>query len=114
MKRAVAASVGLLALPGLAHASGFLVYDASAEALGKGSAVTASVDEPAAVWFNPGALGFLHGFGASAGGTVALASTTFTPKDGGAEVSTRPARFFLPAVFAEGEVADRLHVGVAA
>jgi long-chain fatty acid transport protein len=108
------ASVVVLALAGPAHASGYLVYDASGEALGKASAVTASVDEPAAVWFNPGALGFMRGYGASLGGTVALASNHFEPKDGGPTVHSTGGQFFLPAVFAEGAVTDDLHVGLAA
>jgi long-chain fatty acid transport protein len=104
----------LLAMTASARASGFLVYDASAEALGKASAVTASVDEPAAVWFNPGALGLMHGYGGSLGGTFAFAHNSFDPKDGGATVDSKPALFFLPAVFAEAAVSKRWHVGVAA
>jgi long-chain fatty acid transport protein len=106
--------VFVLALAGRAQASGYLVYDASAEALGKASAVTASVNEPAAVWFNPGALAFMKGYGASVGGTMALAHNTFEPKGGGPEVKSKARVFFLPNVYAEGAVTDRLHLGVAA
>jgi long-chain fatty acid transport protein len=108
------AAMTVLAVAAPARASGFLVYDASGEALGKASAVTASVNEPAAVWFNPGALGFMRGFGASAGGTIAIASNSFQPSDGGPEVHTRAGRFFLPAVFAEAAIGEQVHVGVAA
>ncbi|HXU84066.1 MAG TPA: outer membrane protein transport protein [Polyangia bacterium] len=112
--RAAIVAFALLALTGPARASGFLIYDASAEALGKASAVTASTNEPAAVWFNPGALGFMKGGGASVGGNLVLATNTFQPKDGGPEAKAKPARFFLPAIFAEGAVSDRLHLGIAA
>ena len=49
-------------------ASGFLIYDISGEAIGRGSAVTADDEEPAAVWFNPANLAFLKGVSGSAGG----------------------------------------------
>ena len=113
-RRCTAVVLLALAAGGQARASGFLVYDASAESLGKASAVTASVNEPAAVWFNPGALGFMPGYGASVGGTFAFAHNSFQPKDGGARINTKPGTFFLPAIFAEGAVSDRLHLGIAA
>jgi long-chain fatty acid transport protein len=96
-----------------AHASGFLIYDASAEAMGKGSAVTASVDEPAAVWFNPGALGLMHGFGVSVGSTLVLAKSSFEPDGGGAKVDSKQERSLIPTAFAEAEVGDSFHVGLA-
>jgi long-chain fatty acid transport protein len=75
--------------------------------------VTASVDEPAAVWFNPGALGFMKGVGASAGGTFIFASNKFQPSDGSAEVNADPGFFFLPAIYAEAAIDDHWHVGLA-
>jgi long-chain fatty acid transport protein len=105
--------LALLLASAPARAGGYLVYDVSAEALGKASAVTASVDEPAAVWFNPGGLGFQRGQAVSLGGTLALAGITFDPKDGGAATHSKPARFVLPAFFAAAAVSDRLHLGVA-
>lgn len=110
----LAAGLALSAIAASAQASGYLVYDASAEALGKASAVTASVNEPAAVWFNPGALGFMTGMGASLGGTVALANNSFRPSDGSPDVHTRAGRFFLPALYAEGAIGERFHVGMGA
>jgi long-chain fatty acid transport protein len=111
---ALAAGFTVSALAAPALASGYLVYDASAEALGKASAVTASVNEPAAVWFNPGALGFMSGVGGSLGGTVAMATNTFEPRDGSPEIHSTTGRFFLPAIYAEGAIDDRFHVGMAA
>ena len=87
MKRVLAASLAIAALASTtprARAAGYLVYDISAEALGKGSAVTASTREPAAIWFNPGALGFMpSGISASVGGTFATAAMSFEPAGGG-------------------------------
>lgn len=102
----------ILARP--AWGSGYLVYDASAEALGKASAVTASTSEPAAAWFNPGALAFMSGYGVSAGGTFALAHNSFEPAGGGPRTSTKPNLFLLPQFFADAAVSDRLHLSLAA
>jgi long-chain fatty acid transport protein len=37
-----------------------------------------------------------------------------SPRTAGPRLKARPARFFLPAIFAEGAVSDRLHLGIAA
>ena len=62
---------------GNAAAAGFLVYDAAGEALGKGSAVTASVNDPSAVFFNPAALVFMEGQQFSVGGLWVTANADF-------------------------------------
>src|SRR5512144_2871333 len=67
-----------LLAPARADAAGFLVYDLSAEALGKASAVSASTMEPAANWFNPAQLAFMGGYGASVGATTIVSSAKFT------------------------------------
>jgi long-chain fatty acid transport protein len=92
-----------------AHAAGFLIYDLSAEALGKGSAVSASTQEPAAVWFNPAALAFMgHGVSASVVGIRARA--TYEAPDG-AETSTVNNNHALPTLFANARVHERVALG---
>ena len=44
------------------NASGFLVYDQGADAMGKANAVTASVTDPNAVFYNPAGLSFSKGY----------------------------------------------------
>jgi long-chain fatty acid transport protein len=94
------------------HAAGFLIYDLSGDALGRASAVSAGITEPAAVWFNPAALAFTSGSSASAGGVFVTARSRFSPSGGGAETSTERGNFFLPTVFASAAVADRVAVGM--
>ena len=77
-------------------ASGFLIYDISGQAIARASAVSADVDEPAAVWFNPANLVYLERVSASAGGVFVSSKSSFSPAGGGAETSTR-ARQLLPA-----------------
>jgi long-chain fatty acid transport protein len=95
-------------------ASGFLIYDISAQALARASAVSADVEEPAAVWFNPANLAFMGGVSASAGGVFLTSKSSFSPAGGGAETNSVRGNFFLPAVFASGRLTDRVAVGMGA
>ena len=95
-----------------AHAGGFLIYDLSGQAIGRGSAVVADPNEPAAVWFNPAGLATLPGIGASAGTVFITARSRFSPADGGADTSSERGNFFLPNVFAHAALSDRLAVGM--
>jgi long-chain fatty acid transport protein len=107
-----AAAIGcaLAARPCLA--AGFLIYDVSGQALARGSAVSADVDEPAAVWFNPANLAFMGGVSASAGGTFITSKASFSPVGGGPETNSERGNFVLPALFANARLTDRVAVGM--
>jgi long-chain fatty acid transport protein len=118
MKKLVASL--LLVLPPLVaalaarpcQASGFLIYDLSGEAIGRASAVSSTVSEPAAVWFNPAALAYMDGVSGSVGGVFVTAKSSFTPTGGGAETNSDRGNFVLPTVFANAAVNDRVAVGM--
>jgi long-chain fatty acid transport protein len=115
MRKWIAASLWVLAatVPArLCLASGFLIYDLSGEAIGRASAVSASTSEPAAVWFNPAALPFMGGASASAGGVLVTARSTFSPAGGGPETNSDRGNFFLPTLFANAALSDRVAVGM--
>jgi long-chain fatty acid transport protein len=97
---------------GPAQASGFLIYDLSGQALGRASAVSASVDEPAAVWFNPAALVYQPGVRASAGGIFVTAQSRFSPAAGGPETTTDRGNYILPTFFASARVAEQVAVAM--
>jgi long-chain fatty acid transport protein len=101
-----------LVVPAPARAAGFLVYDLSAEALGKASAVSASTMEPAANWFNPAQLAFMPGYGASVGGTFILSSGKFTADADGAVTNQKDGFFQLPALYAYGRFHERVAAGI--
>ncbi|HEY3354576.1 MAG TPA: outer membrane protein transport protein [Polyangia bacterium] len=109
---AVCGVVVAILAPAPAGASGFNLYEQSAEGLSLGSAVSASTTEPAAAYYNPAALAFLPGAQASAGGIAYFASERFTLKGSGAETAAAPVRSFIPTVFATARVADRVGVGL--
>ena len=105
----IAIGCALAARPCLA--SGFLIHDISGQALGRASAVSADVDEPAAVYYNPANLAFLGGVSASAGGTFVTSKSSFTPA-GGPETNSERGNFLLPALFANALLTDRVAVGM--
>jgi long-chain fatty acid transport protein len=108
----VATAAAVAARPCLA--SGFLIYDISGEGMGRASAVSADSNEPAAVWFNPANLVYMKGVGASAGGAFITSKSSFSPSGGGADTSSQRGNFFLPAIFANALVTDRVAVGMGA
>lgn len=94
------------------RANGFLIYDLSGEALGRASAVSADVTEPAAVWFNPAGLAYLEGVNASIGGTFITARSSFEQASDGAQTSSERGNFLLPAVFGSAKLTDNLALGL--
>jgi long-chain fatty acid transport protein len=98
--------------PELARASGFLLVEQSAEALGKAGAVTAAAREPAAVWFNPAALAVLPGAGAAITAAIVRHGTSFEPRAGGGAVASEPGTSALPNLFAHAPVRGAVAAGI--
>ena len=94
------------------HAAGFLIYDASAQGLGKGSAQTASIDEPAAVLFNPAAIVFVPGTQITLGGLWATGNCDFHPRGNDKSISAEQLHFFLPTIFGTFKIRDWLGFGL--
>lgn len=111
---AVAALLFTLAAttPNRARASGFLIYDLTGEAAGKAGAVSASIKEPAAIWFNPGAISFMPGYRFSVGGAFIYSEGHFDPAGGGPIVQGKDLVAFVPAIFATTEITDWFHAGL--
>lgn len=96
------------------HAAGFLIYDLSGEAIGRASAVTASVADASAVWFNPAQLAFVGGSSASVGGVLVTARSQFTLAAGGTTTDSQRGNFFLPTLFAQTAIGERVALGFGA
>jgi long-chain fatty acid transport protein len=91
------------ALPALAHASGYQIYEQGAAVLGMAGAGTASVHDPSALFYNPAAITRLKGQQLMLGGhmlspVVSFAGTPAYPGYGVTEEMTRQ-NFFIPNVY---------------
>lgn len=97
-----------------ARGAGFLVYDVSAEALGKGSAVTASTNEPAAVFFNPAALAHMEGYQFSVGTVWVNADAKFEDAVTGQTTKAIPRKggFWLPTIYGMARINKWVSVGL--
>ncbi|GEM_PF-4190150 len=95
-----------------AMASGFMVPELSASAMGKGSAVMTDSDDPAMIWYNAGSQAFLPSASFSGVALFALGHTDFEPAGGGPVQATVDKLFVLPRLFADFEVAPWMHAGI--
>jgi long-chain fatty acid transport protein len=103
--------IGLLFFPGLLHASGFLVYNQDAKANGMATAVTSSIDNPSAIFYNPALLTDQPGFGVSINDTMVMASRTFEDEATGATAHLKTTTNHVPSLFAK-YTWDRWSLGI--
>ena len=95
-----------------AEASGYLLYDQSAEAMGRASAVSAGTREPSAIWYNPANLSYVPEWRVSATGLLYVVKLRFDQAGTGEETKAETTVSPAPAVFAAGPITDRLHAGI--
>lgn len=103
-----------LACPITAHASGFMVPELSASAMGKGSAIVTASDDPALIWYNPAGTAFLPGFSVTLGGLLGMAYVDFDPADGSPLQESVDKVYTLPRFFLDVGVTDWMHIGLGA
>ncbi|MBI3180981.1 MAG: outer membrane protein transport protein [Myxococcales bacterium] len=110
-----AAAAALLWSP-LAVAAGFAVPEQSARSLGMGGAGAASIEGAAAVYYNPGSLGFEDGLSAELSATLIVPSFEYEPQKAvdGKPSRVEPSLFALPSLFAAAPVAKQVYVGIGA
>lgn len=106
------ACAGAAIAPELTRADGFSLTEQSARGLGMASAVSATIAEPAAVWYNPAALTFMPGAQASLTGVTYFGQAEFTPRAGGERLDAEPVHSFVPGLFATGRLSERVAVGL--
>jgi long-chain fatty acid transport protein len=111
MKALRSAVVVLAATAGTAHAAGFAIDTQSARATGMAQAVTALVDDPSAVFYNPAGIATGKGFSLQVGDTPILAGLRFTP-DGGSVQSMQPRISPPPHAFLRYGILEDIAVGV--
>lgn len=113
MLREGAIGAALWLLPAAALASGFAIPEQSAKALGMGGVGVAADVGAAAIYYNPGALGWEDGIAAELSGTLIIPSFSYEPLRAidGSPAKANPQVFVLPTLFA-GFPVGPLHLGV--
>ncbi len=101
----------LLLQPMQLLASGFIIYNQDAKADGMATAVTSSLDNPAAIFYNPALLPDQPGFGVSMNDTIIMPSRTFRDATTGTTADLKPATHNVPSLFAK-YTHDRLSFGI--
>ena len=103
--------IALLSYPGQLLASGFIIYNQDAKADGMATAVTSSIDNPSAIFYNPALLPDQPGFGVSINDTIIMPSRTFKDAATGTTADLKPATHNVPSFFAK-YTRDRLSLGI--
>jgi long-chain fatty acid transport protein len=114
-KTLLAAIAAGVLLPAAALASGYQIYEQGAAALGMAGAVTASVHDPSALFYNPAAMTRLDGTQVLVGGTLLSPRTSFAgiaPYPGyGVTEEMEPQNFFPPTVYVTHRMSDDWALG---
>jgi long-chain fatty acid transport protein len=91
--------------------AGFQLNEHSASAMGMGNAYTAHVNDASAIYFNPGALGFLEGEFLTGGVTFVYPQFTWTSLDGSQTVDAKDKLHPIPSFYYTKQISDRVTVG---
>ncbi len=113
--RTCLAAVVLLAATPLAHAGGFSIYEAGAKATGMACAVTASIDDGSAMFYNIAGIGFMPGTVADINVMPVQPHSKYlqaTPPTPGATGETAKPTFLVPGVGVTHRTSGRWGFGV--
>jgi len=106
------AMASVLHSPG-AGATGFYLGELDGPANGRGLAVTAKLEEPSTIFYNPGGMAFLEGFNASIGGTVIYPLFNYSdPETGGGSYGALREAVVAPHLYATYTFGDDAALGV--
>lgn len=97
----------------IVHAGGFQVNEHGARATGMGGAVFANIYDASAIYFNPGALGFVPGTNIVFGSTLIFPSSTFTgPAPLTTETDAKSQMFYPSTLYASHNLGNGLAFGL--
>ena len=104
--------LGLCLSGGTARASGFLLNEFDAEAVGRGEASTATDVEASSIYYNVGGLAVLPGASVMVGGSLIAPSSSFTQTGTDTKVNSTTSPQAIPGIFASYRIIDLLAIGV--
>jgi long-chain fatty acid transport protein len=100
-------------VPLTAHAGGFALDTQSARAVSMGTAMTAHVDDPSAIFYNAAGLATgEEGLAVQVGALALLPNVTFRPEGGGAATSSTTGALFPPHAYLRWKLAPHVAMGV--
>jgi long-chain fatty acid transport protein len=108
-------ALGLVAalLPTTAHAGGFALDTQSARAVSMGTAMTAHVDDPSAIFYNAaGLVAGDEGLAVQVGALALLPNVTFKPEGGGPVTASNTGALFPPHAYLRWKIAPDVALGV--
>lgn len=91
----------VLSFPGQLLASGFIISNQDAKADGMGTAVTSSIDNPSAIFYNPALLPDQPGFGVSVNDTMIMPTRTYRDAATGTTADLKTTTHHVPSLFAK-------------
>jgi len=103
--------VAFLSLPGQLLASGFVLYNQDAKANGMATAITSSIDNPSAIFYNPALLPDQPGFSVSMNDTLVMPTRTFKDAATGVSEDLIKRTHSVPNFFVN-YTKDRLSLGI--
>ena len=112
LRRGILFTLGMLAAALPAWGSGFGIFTQGASALGQGNAVTAHVDGPSAVFFNPALLANLPGTQVEVGTTAVVPERSFTSAANGQKVKTKDKAYFPSTFYLTHRISQRFSAGL--
>jgi long-chain fatty acid transport protein len=95
-----------------AFASGFLLYNQDAAATALATAVTAQIDNPSAIFYNPAAINQLKGTQTSFGTTIVMPTTKFKSYQTGKTTHMRNHIYVIPNAYITHQLNDSLSIGI--
>ena len=116
MWRILGLAVVLFAATIPAQASGFLIFEQGAKAMGMAGAFTAQADDPSALFHNAGGIAFQEGRGFYLGGTLVTGSADFTGSNpfpgAGVKEQTEDLSELIPHFYWVEPINDRVAFGL--
>lgn len=96
----------------LAMGSGFQLNEHNASGAAMGNAYTANVDNASAIFYNPGALGFVEGTTVNFGSTFTYPTSTWNSLDGSLSTDQKTKINMVPSIYISYQLSDRTTVGI--
>ena len=113
LKPLVTSAAIALAFPALSHGLGTRLPDQDADAIARGSAFTATADNPSAIYYNPAGITQLEGLQSRLGTYAIALDVSVDLKAAGPAFDSRYGEQFVPSLFSTWKIPNsRFSIGL--